>query len=70
MTYGGDQEMNAALRTRSGVWGAIGLYREPERPLFDADEQAFIAAISPLMADAVRRSLLIGESADPEGGPE
>jgi DNA-binding CsgD family transcriptional regulator len=68
MTYGGDQEMIAALRTRSGdVWGAIGLYREPDRPLFDTDEQAFLAAISPLMADAVRRALLIGESADPEG---
>jgi hypothetical protein len=30
MTFGGDQEMIAALRTRGGdVWGAIGLYREP-----------------------------------------
>ncbi len=68
MTLGGDQEMIAALRTRSGeVWGALGLYRQPDRPLFDADEKVFVAAISPLMADAVRRALLIGESADPEG---
>jgi DNA-binding CsgD family transcriptional regulator len=68
MTFGGDQEVIAAIRTRSGdVWGALGLYREPDRPLFDADEKAFLAAISPLMADAVRRALLIGESADPEG---
>jgi DNA-binding CsgD family transcriptional regulator len=68
MALGGDQEMIAALRTRGGdVWGAIGLYRQPDRPLFDADEKGFLAAISPLMADAVRRSLLIGESADPEG---
>ena len=60
--------MIAALRTRGGgVWGAIGLYREPERPLFDPYEKAFLPAISPLMADAVRRALLIGESADPEG---
>jgi DNA-binding CsgD family transcriptional regulator len=67
MTYGGDQEMIAALRTRSGdVWGALGLYRQPDRPLFDADEQAFLAAVSPLMAAAVRQALLIGESADPE----
>jgi DNA-binding CsgD family transcriptional regulator len=67
MTYGADQEMIAALRTRSGdVWGAIGLYREPDRPLIGADEKAFLAAISPLMADAVRRALLIGESTDPE----
>jgi DNA-binding CsgD family transcriptional regulator len=68
MTLGGDQEMIAALRTRGGdVWGALGLYREPERPLFDPYEKAFLAAISPLMADAVRRALLVGESADPEG---
>jgi hypothetical protein len=68
MTYGGDQEMIAALRTRSGdVWGALGLYRQPDRPLFDADEKAFLSAVSPIMADAVRRALLIGESHDPEG---
>jgi hypothetical protein len=54
-------------RTLWDVWGAIGLYRMPDRPLFDVYEQAFLAAISPLMADAVRRALLIGESADPEG---
>ena len=67
MAYGADQEMIAAVRTRGGeVWGAIGLYREPDRPLFDADEQA-LAAISPLMGAAVRRALLIGESIDPEG---
>jgi DNA-binding CsgD family transcriptional regulator len=68
MADGGDQEMVAALRTRAGeVWGGLGMFREPDRPLFDAGEQAFLAAISPLMADAVRRALLIGESADPEG---
>jgi DNA-binding CsgD family transcriptional regulator len=68
MAYGADQEMIAAVRTRGGeVWGAIGLYREPDRPLFDAYEQAFLAVISPLMAAAVRRALLIGESTDPEG---
>jgi DNA-binding CsgD family transcriptional regulator len=68
MIYGGDQEMITAVRTRDHhVWGAIGLYRQPDRPLFDAHEKAFLAAISPVMADAVRRALLIGESADPEG---
>jgi DNA-binding CsgD family transcriptional regulator len=67
MAYGADQEMIAALGTHGGdVWGALSLYRQPDRPLFDPDEKAFLAAISPLMADAVRRALLIGESADPE----
>jgi len=68
MAYGGDQEMITALRSRAGdAWGAIGLYREPDRPLFDADDLAFMRAVSPLLADAVRRALLLGEAADPEG---
>jgi DNA-binding CsgD family transcriptional regulator len=68
MAYGGDQEMVAALRTRTGeVWGAIGLYREPDRPLFDAAELKFVQAVSQSMADGVRRGLLVGEAADPEG---
>jgi DNA-binding CsgD family transcriptional regulator len=35
--------------------------------LFDAEEQGFMITISPLLANAVRRALLIGEAADPEG---
>ena len=62
---GGDQEMIAALRTRGDVWGAITMYRVPDRPLFDAEEQA-LAAVARTW-QAVRRALLIGESADPEG---
>ena len=68
MAYGGDQELIAALRTRGGeVWGALGLYREPERPMFDAAELAFIQSVSQSMADGIRRGLLVGEATDPEG---
>jgi DNA-binding CsgD family transcriptional regulator len=67
ITFGGDQELIAALRTRGGqLWGALGLYREPDRPLFDAEEMAFIQTVSPALADGVRRALLVGEAADPE----
>jgi DNA-binding CsgD family transcriptional regulator len=67
MAFGGDQEMIAALRTRGGqVWGALGLYREPDRPLFDADELAFVQTVSTALADGVRRALLVGEASDPE----
>src|SRR5919109_510349 len=35
MELGGDQELLVALRTPIGhAWGALGLYREPDRPLF------------------------------------
>ncbi len=68
MQYGGDQEMVASLRTRSGeVWGSLGLYREPDRPLFDESELSFVRAVAPVLADGARRALLIGEAGDPEG---
>jgi DNA-binding CsgD family transcriptional regulator len=67
MELGADQELIAALRTRGGEsWGAIGLYREPDQPLFDRDEIAFLRAVSPLLAEGARRALLVGEATDPE----
>ena len=40
---GGDQEMIARLRSRSGeVWGALGLYRQPGQPFFEeADSSSY-----------------------------
>jgi DNA-binding CsgD family transcriptional regulator len=68
MTLGGDQELIAALRTPTGeVWGALGLYREPGRPLFDDTELAFVRLVAPSLAEGARRGLLVGEAVDPEG---
>jgi DNA-binding CsgD family transcriptional regulator len=68
MTLGGDQELIAALRTPSGeVWGALGLYRAPGRPLFDDTELAFVQSLAPSLAEGARRALLVGEATDPEG---
>lgn len=65
---GADQEMIAALRTRGGeTWGAVGLYREPEQPMFDSQEIAFVRAVAPLLAEGARRALLVGEATEPEG---
>lgn len=67
MEMGGDQELIASLRTKDGVvWGALGLYREPDKPVFDRDEIAFAQAISPYLAQGARTGLLIGEASDPE----
>jgi DNA-binding CsgD family transcriptional regulator len=67
MTLGGDQELIAALRTRTGeVWGALGLYREPGQPMFDAAELAFVQAVAPALAEGARRALLVGEASDPD----
>ena len=68
IALGGDQEMIAALRTRDGgVWGALGLYRETGRPLFDGQELEFIQAVAPHLAEGARRALLVGEATDAEG---
>ncbi|TCO28184.1 regulatory LuxR family protein [Kribbella steppae] len=68
MTMGGDQELIACLRTRSGeVWGAVGLYRESGQPLFGDEDQAFLRSIAPVLAAGARNSLLLGAATDPEG---
>lgn len=67
LTVGGDQELIARLQTRSGqVWGMLGLYREPGRPLFDEADKQFLLAITPQLAEGARRALLVGEAIDPE----
>src|SRR5207344_1124832 len=66
--FGAEQEVLAALRTRSGeVWGMLALYREPGRDRFDAGELAFLRETAPVLAEGARRGLLMGEASDPEG---
>jgi len=68
LTVGGDQELLARLQARSGqVWGMLGLYREPGRPLFDEADKQFLCAVAPQLAAGARRGLLVGEATDPEG---
>lgn len=66
--YGGDQELIVACRSRGGeTWAMLSLYREPDKPLFDADETSFLVASSTHLAEGARRGLLIGAATDPEG---
>lgn len=67
MELGGDQELIAPLRSRAGqVWGALGLYRETGAPVFSLAERQLIARIAPLLADGMKRGLLMGEALDPD----
>jgi DNA-binding CsgD family transcriptional regulator len=66
MELGGDQELIAALRTDNEVWGAVGLYREPGKPMFDSEEKAFMTAVGPHLAAGARTGLLVGEARDPD----
>lgn len=66
--FGAEQELLVALRTRSGeAWGMLGLYREPDLPLFTSDELRFLRDVSPFLAEGARRGLLVGEATDPDG---
>lgn len=68
MEHGGDQELVLALRSPNReVWGTLGLYREPGRPLFDDSEKRWLVSLAPHLAEGARRSLLVGEARDPEG---
>lgn len=65
---GGDQEMIVALRTRSGEnWGALGIYRSTDQPLFDDADKAYVRALAPHLAEGARRALMVGEALEPDG---
>ncbi len=67
MAMGADQELIAAIRTRAGeVWGAVGLYREPGKPMFDIEEKGLLETIAPDLATGARTALLVGEARDPQ----
>jgi DNA-binding CsgD family transcriptional regulator len=72
LELGADQELMASLRTKSGkIWGALSMYREPGRPLFDSDDLRFIQAVTPHLAYGARRALLVDQaiSAEYHDGP-
>jgi DNA-binding CsgD family transcriptional regulator len=67
MSMGGDQELIARLRTRSGeVWGALGLYRATEKPMFTQHEKSFVHSVAPALAEGARYALLLGQAREPE----
>jgi DNA-binding CsgD family transcriptional regulator len=66
-TLGGDQELIARLRTRSGeTWGALSLYRDDGMPMFSETEKSFVQEIAPVLAGGARRALLYGQAEEPE----
>lgn len=63
-------ELRAAFRTRTGVWGAIALYRPVGRAGFTDQEAAFLARVSGTVADALRASVIRGARQNAAtGGP-
>lgn len=57
MAMGGDQEFIVALRSKTEIWGALGLYRESGRPRFDRDDIELVLAVAPPLAAGARNGL-------------
>jgi DNA-binding CsgD family transcriptional regulator len=64
---GVEHAVEVVLRTRSGeCWGSISLMRGAEHPDFDGVELDFLVRVAPLLAEGVRRGVLVGEACDPD----
>ena len=61
------QELLVALRSSAGeTWATMRLNRAPAEPMFSEHEINFMSAAAPVMAEGVRRGLLVGEATEPE----
>lgn len=60
---GWDDELRVVFRTGGRAWAMAGLYRERGRPPFDADDVALMAALSPVVAGAVRARAALAPAA-------
>ena len=55
-------ELRAVLADETGSWGALTLLREANRPLFTATDVRFVASLAELLADGLRRAMLLGDA--------
>lgn len=65
-------ELRAALVVGSKCWGFMCLHREQNSPNFTPAEAAFLAKLTPYLAEGLRTALLIGDSratSPPPDGP-
>lgn len=52
-------ELRAVLAGSTGAWGALTVFRETSRPHFSSAEVRFVASAAALIADGLRRALLL-----------
>ena len=63
-------ELRAALVVGSKCWGFMCLHRERSGPAFSPTEAAFLAKLTPHLAEGLRNSLLIGDRRSTPGPPD
>lgn len=52
-------ELRVVLAGSTGVWGALTVFREARRPFFSSTEVQFVSSMARLIADGLRRGLLL-----------
>jgi DNA-binding CsgD family transcriptional regulator len=52
-------ELRVVLADSTGVWGALTVFREARRPFFSPAEVGFVSSTAGLIADGLRRGLLL-----------
>lgn len=52
-------ELRAVLAGSTGAWGALTVFRETKRPHFSSTEVQFVSSTAALIADGLRRGLLL-----------
>jgi DNA-binding CsgD family transcriptional regulator len=55
-------ELRVVLAGSTGVWGALTVFREARRPFFSSVEVQFVSSVAGLIADGLRRGLLLGDA--------
>ena len=60
---GFDDELRAVLSDAAGTWGALTLMREAGRPRFTTADVRFVASLGGLLADGLRRAMLLRDAA-------
>ncbi len=56
---GFSDELRVVLSGSTGTWGALTVFREAKRPYFSSAEVQFVSSLAGLIADGLRRGLLL-----------
>lgn len=56
---GFSDELRVVLGGSTGTWGALTVFREAKRPFFSSAEVRFVSSLAGLIADGLRRGLLL-----------
>lgn len=59
---GFSDELRVVLAGSTGTWGQLTAFREAGRPYFTAGEVQLVASMAGLLADGLRRGLLLGDA--------